>query len=97
MDERYESPRRKRGAFGVKWTSMQNDTALEPEKTRPVTPGPEKAGPETPPVDWADLRAQAAKLGISLSEFQQRDREKKLRLAKKNRGIPATGGALAKP
>jgi hypothetical protein len=41
---------------------------------------------ETPAIDWADLRAQAAKLGISLSEFQQRDREKKLRLAKKGQG-----------
>jgi hypothetical protein len=49
---------------------------------------------ETPGIDWADLRAQAAKLGISLSEFQQRDREKKLRLAKKGQGrapaAPAT-------
>jgi hypothetical protein len=45
---------------------------------------------ETPAIDWADLRAQAAKLGISLSEFQQRDREKKLRLAKKGQGrVPA--------
>jgi hypothetical protein len=45
-------------------------------------------------IDWADLRAQAAKLGISLSEFQQRDREKKLRLAKKmqSRTPPPAGG-----
>jgi hypothetical protein len=50
---------------------------------------------ETPAIDWADLRAQAAKLGISLSEFQQKDREKKLRLAKKGQGrapAPAPAG-----
>jgi hypothetical protein len=76
---------------------MHDDTASELEKEHPVTPGPQKAEPEPPPVDWADLRAQAAKLGISLSEFQQRDREKKLRLAKKNRTLPAAAGTLAKP
>jgi hypothetical protein len=42
---------------------------------------------ETPPetTDWAELRARAEKLGISLGELQQRDREKKARLAKKHR------------
>jgi hypothetical protein len=48
------------------------------EKTIPQTPEPASTT-----VDWADLRAQAAKLGISLSELQQRDREKKLRQARK--------------
>ncbi len=44
---------------------------------------PEKAQTEEPAVDWADLRAQAAKLGITLSQLQQQQREKKLRLARK--------------
>ena len=57
---------------------MEDESSKEPEKQ----------------VDWADLRAQAAKLGISLSEFQQRDREKKLRLAKKQQGrTPTTGNS----
>jgi hypothetical protein len=42
--------------------------------------------PEKPPeTDWADLRAQAAKLGISLSQLQQQQREQKARLARKFR------------
>jgi hypothetical protein len=53
-----------------------------------------KAGSESSVIDWADLRAQAAKLGISLSEFQQRDREKKLRLAKKSQGRAPAPTAL---
>jgi len=53
-----------------------------------------KAESESSVVDWADLRAQAAKLGISLSEFQQRDREKKLRLAKKSQGRAPAPAAL---
>ena len=55
---------------GRKIDQMADDAIKEPEKQ----------------IDWADLRAQAAKLGISLSEFQQRDREKKLRAAKKQQG-----------
>ena len=43
------------------------------------TPSPEKPAA----TDWADLRAQAAKLGISLSELQQQQRERKARLARK--------------
>jgi hypothetical protein len=43
----------------------------------------EKVGCGTPTIDWADLRAQAAALGITLSQLQQQQREKKLRLAKK--------------
>lgn len=46
---------------------------------------PEKAQTEVPPVDWEDLRAQAAKLGITLSQLQQQQREKKLRLARKEK------------
>ena len=53
-----------------------------------------KAETESSVIDWADLRAQAAKLGISLSEFQQRDREKKLRLAKKSQGRAPAPAAL---
>jgi hypothetical protein len=42
--------------------------------------------PEKPPaIDWADLRAQAAKLGITLSQLQQQQREQKARLARKLR------------
>jgi len=52
-------------------------------------PPPVNQEPATPSVDWADLRAQAAKLGISLSELQQRDREKKLRMARKAQVRPA--------
>jgi hypothetical protein len=47
-------------------------------------PPPEKSGT----VDWADLRAQAEKLGISLSELQQRQREQKARLDRKNQFKP---------
>ncbi len=60
--------------------TMSENATKEPENEEP------KAATESSVVDWADLRAQAAKLGISLSEFQQRDREKKLRLAKKSQG-----------
>jgi hypothetical protein len=48
-----------------------------------TTEGPEKIESGTPAIDWADLRAQAAKLGITLSQLQQQQLEKKLRLAKK--------------
>ncbi len=40
--------------------------------------------PEKPAaIDWADLRAQAEKLSITLSELQQQQREQKARLARK--------------
>ncbi len=61
---------------------MQDDTTPEPEEaTKPVEPA----------TDWADLRAQAAKLGITLSQLQQLQLEKKMRLARKTRpgGTPA--------
>jgi ribosome-binding protein aMBF1 (putative translation factor) len=35
------------------------------------------------PVDWGELRAQASKLGLALSEFQQQEKQRKLRLEKK--------------
>jgi hypothetical protein len=40
---------------------------------------------EEKPTDWADLRAQADKLGITLSQLQQLQFEKKMRLARKAR------------
>jgi hypothetical protein len=43
----------------------------------------EETPPAEPPIDWADLRAQAAKLGITLSQLQQLQAEKKQRLARK--------------
>lgn len=46
--------------------------------------GPEEATPGAPAIDWAGLRARAAKLGITLSQLQQQEKEKKLRLAKKS-------------
>ena len=54
---------------------MQNDKVQEPEE--------EKSGEHT--IDWADLRAQADKLGITLSQLQQLQFEKKMRLARKGR------------
>lgn len=60
--------------------NMSENATKRPENEEP------NAETQGSVVDWADLRAQAAKLGISLSEFQQRDREKKLRLAKKSQG-----------
>jgi hypothetical protein len=57
---------------------MEKDTLSPAEETKP------EEQPE-PATDWASLRAQADKLGISLSEFQQKEREKKARLARKNR------------
>jgi hypothetical protein len=41
--------------------------------------------PEKVPTDWADLRVQADKLGISLSQLQQQKREQELRRARKRR------------
>ncbi len=57
---------------GVNWRKLRT---MEDDQTPP---------PEKPAAtDWADLRAQAAKLGISLSELQQQQRERKARLARK--------------
>ena len=53
------------------------------------TKAPEKAT-ET---DWADLRNQAAKLGITLSQLQQQQREQKARLARKIQFRPTPGKA----
>jgi hypothetical protein len=41
--------------------------------------------PEKVPTDWAELRVQADKLGISLSQLQQQKREQELRRARKRR------------
>jgi hypothetical protein len=59
----------------VKWSVMADDAIEDPKK----------AQAEAPPVDWENLRAQAAKLGITLSQLQQQQREKKLRLARKEK------------
>jgi hypothetical protein len=68
---------------------MQDDDVQEPEEGKP-------AGVAT---DWADLRAQADKLGITLSQLQQLQFEKKMRLARKARpGVPPVkDGPLDKP
>jgi hypothetical protein len=68
---------------------MQDDEVQEPEEEKP--PGAA--------TDWADLRAQADKLGITLSQLQQLQFEKKMRLARKARpGVPPVrGGPLDKP
>jgi hypothetical protein len=60
---------------------------------------PEEVKPEAPPTDWADLRAQAAKLGVTLSQLQQLHLEKKLRLARKGRAAnpPGKDVPFAKP
>jgi hypothetical protein len=49
---------------------MKDETAEEAEKVS---------------IDWAALRIQADKLGISLSQLQQQMREQELRRAKKRR------------
>jgi hypothetical protein len=49
---------------------MEDETTKEPEKA---------------PTDWAELRVQADKLGISLSQLQQQKREQELRRARKRR------------
>ena len=66
---------------------MQDEKAQEPEEG--------KLGETT--TDWAGLRAQADKLGITLSQLQQLQFEKKMRLARKARSgaPPAKDGALA--
>jgi hypothetical protein len=67
---------------------MQDDEVQEPEEEKP--PGAA--------TDWADLRAQADKLGITLSQLQQLQFEKKMRLARKARpGAPSgKDGSLGK-
>jgi hypothetical protein len=52
------------------WIAMTDETTEEPEKV---------------PTDWAELRIQADKLGISLSQLQQQKREQELRRARKRR------------
>jgi hypothetical protein len=49
---------------------MTDDTTEEPEKV---------------PTNWAELRIQAEKLGISLRQLQQQKREQELRRARKIR------------
>jgi hypothetical protein len=68
---------------------MQDKKVQEPEEEKPVEPA----------IDWADLRAQADKLGITLSQLQQLQFEKKMRLARKARpGAPSgNDGPLGKP
>jgi hypothetical protein len=65
---------------------MQDDKVQEPEEEKPAT-------------DWADLRAQADKLGITLSQLQQLQFEKKMRLARKAKsGVPPSkDGSQGKP
>lgn len=60
---------------------MQDDEVQEPEEEKPA------GGP----TDWADLRAQADKLGITLSQLQQLQFEKKMRLARKTRSAAPPG------
>jgi hypothetical protein len=64
---------------------MQDDKVQEPEEEKPAEPA----------TDWADLRAQADKLGITLSQLQQLQFEKKMRLARKARfgGTPGKDGS----
>ena len=44
----------------------------------------EDAGSEHVPTDWAALRAEAEKLGITLSELQQKKRQQELSRVAKN-------------
>jgi hypothetical protein len=79
----------KRFRRGVRLRFMQDEKAQEPEEEKPVEPT----------TDWADLRAQADKLGITLSQLQQLQFEKKMRLARKGRPFtpPIKDGPLSKP
>jgi hypothetical protein len=52
--------------------TMKDDEIDSPEGKSDVTT-----------TDWADLRARAEKLGITLSQLQQRERQSKLRFGKK--------------
>jgi hypothetical protein len=67
---------------------MQDDKVQEPEEEKPTEHT----------TDWADLRAQADKLGITLSQLQQLQFEKKMRLARKARfgGPPGKEGSQGK-
>jgi hypothetical protein len=66
---------------------MQDDDVQEPEEGKPAEVA----------TDWAELRAQANKLGITLSQLQQLQFEKKMRLARKARpGVPPVKGPLDK-
>jgi hypothetical protein len=49
---------------------MTDDTTEEPGKA---------------PTNWAELRVEAEKLGISLSQLQQQKREQEIRRARKRR------------
>jgi hypothetical protein len=60
---------------------MQDKKLQEPEEEKHVEPA----------IDWADLRAQADKLGITLSQLQQLQFEKKMRLARKARPAASLG------
>jgi hypothetical protein len=68
---------------------MQDKKAQQPEE--------EKSVEST--TNWADLRAQADKLGITLSQLQQLQFEKKMRLARKGRPYapPVKDAHLDKP
>jgi len=57
----------------------------------PIPEAEEATTPVEPATDWADLRAQAAKLGITLSQLQQLQLEKKMRLARKTRPVATPG------
>ena len=67
---------------------MRDEKVQEPEEEKPVEPA----------IDWAGLRAQADKLGITLSQLQQLQFEKKMRLARKARpgAPPGKDGPLGK-
>jgi len=47
-----------------------------------------EASGKPPETDWADLRAKAAKLGITLSQLQQQQRERERRRVNKERPKP---------
>ena len=74
------------GKRKMEW--MQDDKVQEPQEAT-----------QAPATDWADLRAQAAKLGISLSQLQQLNLEKKMRLARKSRvsNAPVKDGSPVEP
>jgi hypothetical protein len=76
------------GGRGVKLSVMRDEKVQEPEEEKPVEPA----------IDWAGLRAQADKLGITLSQLQQLQFEKKMRLARKARpgAPPGKDGPLGK-
>ena len=70
-----------------------NQSKIEGMNDEPIQ-NPEDSGhsedsEEKVPTDWAGLRVQAAKLGISLSQLQQLQREQKLRRDRKSQNRPA--------